>query len=78
MFLMYIKVQEPMSHKYNHISQTFNGIWLNQKIRADLKLDSSECLLVLCMKLFFWGAGSLQQQCNWVILMELLNQDPVP
>ena len=78
MFLMYIKVQEPMSHKYNHISQTFNGIWLNQKISADLKLDSSECLLVLCMELFFWGAGSLQQKCNRVILMELLNQDPVP
>lgn len=36
-----------MSQKYNHISQTFNGIWLNQKVRADLKLEYSECLLVL-------------------------------
>ena len=47
MFLMYVKVQEPVSQKYNHISQIFNGIWLNQKVRADLKLESLECLLVL-------------------------------
>lgn len=30
-----------MSQKYNRISQTFSGTWLNQKVRADLNLESS-------------------------------------